>query len=982
MSDQFSPEGERGRGVTAVLGPTNTGKTHLAIERMLGHESGIIGLPLRLLAREVYDKIAKQAGTGRVALITGEEKIVPASPRYYVCTVEAMPRELDVAFLAIDEIQLAADPERGHIFTRHLLHARGNSETLMLGAATMKDAIMDILPGVNVISRPRLSNLSYAGQKKISRLPRRTAIVTFSVSEVYAIAELVRRQRGGAAVVLGALSPKTRNAQVELYQSGEVDFLIATDAIGMGLNLDVDHVAFASLHKFDGQQLRELTNAEIGQVAGRAGRHTNDGTFGVTGKVEPFEQARVAALENHEFEPVGRLQWRNGNLEFNSLDRLKESLRVDPNHRRLSRGRMVDDLIALENLSKDEIVLSKAIAPAAIRRLWDVCQIPDYRKISTADHAELLTRIYNHLMSDTGTISEDWLSEQIGFADNTEGDIDALANRISHIRTWTFVSHRSDWLSDPQHWQERTRAVEDKLSDALHERLTQRFVDRRTSVLMKRLRDQDTLNAEIETDGSVHVERHFVGRLNGFRFTPDTTSGDVHGKAARHAAAKVLAEELSERAARLTNAKPDALQLTRTGEIIWEGAAIARLEAGESKLNPNLLLLVDDHMSVPDRERIQAKLTAWLDAAISERLAPLVLLSKAEDISGLARGVAFRLVEALGVLKREDVSEDIRALDQEARGQLRRFGVRFGALNIFMPALLKPAASDLALLLWALNDGKKFGIEAKTLPEPPREGLTSAATDPGLPEPFYQVAGFHRCGARVVRIDMLERLADMIRPLVAWRAQKDNSGHKAGVAKATVQATEQPATQADKAKEPTDAKDAPVAKRAAAPGQHDQKTAGPPKGATGDGGFRIMPDMMSIVGCSGEEFASVLKELGFRSERKPIQQSADDAAGASEDGKNADGQVDEPAGEAPAEPTVDVVWRPRRKRHIEARARGKRKAKHSDSGPSKLKGANASTRKQKARVKPKAGPKIDPDSPFAALKDLKRDLQARAKDRV
>ncbi|MEM8743268.1 MAG: helicase-related protein, partial [Pseudomonadota bacterium] len=773
MSDELFSKGERGRGVTAVLGPTNTGKTHLAIERMLGHENGIIGLPLRLLAREVYDKVVDRVGAGSAALITGEEKIVPQNPRYYICTVEAMPRDLDVEFLAVDEIQLAADPERGHVFTRHLLRARGSSETLMLGAATMKDPISDLLPGVNIISRPRLSDLSYAGQKKISRLPRRSAVVTFAVNELYAIAELVRRQRGGAAVVLGALSPKIRNAQVELYQSGEVDFLVATDAIGMGLNLDIDHVAFASLHKFDGQQHRELTNAEIGQVAGRAGRHTNSGTFGVTSKVEPFDQARVSALEGHEFEPVKKLQWRSDDLDFSTLAHLSESLRVEPDHARLTRGRMVDDLIALENLSKDEAVRTKAIAPAAIGRLWEVCQIPDYRKISAVDHAELLTRIYGHLMSDTGLIAEDWMSEQVGHADNTSGDIDALANRISHIRTWTFVSHRADWLADPQHWQERTRAIEDKLSDALHERLTQRFVDRRTSVLMKRLRDQDTLSAEIETDGSVHVERHFVGKLNGFRFTPDTTSGDIHGKAARHAAAKVLAEELSERAARLSGAQPDALQLGRTGEIIWEGATIARLSAGDAKLSPSISLLADEHLSAPDRTQIEKKLSQWLDELIGERLAPLVQLNKAEDITGLARGVAFRLVEGFGVLKREDVADDVRMLDQEARGQLRRYGVRFGAFNIFLPALLKPAASDLALLLWGLSDGSNFGIESGSLPEPPREGLTSAPADPKLPDAFYRTAGFHLCGRRVVRIDMLERLADMIRPLIAWRDTVD-----------------------------------------------------------------------------------------------------------------------------------------------------------------------------------------------------------------
>ncbi|MDA7947924.1 MAG: helicase [Hyphomicrobiaceae bacterium] len=972
MSDELYPNGERGRGVTAVLGPTNTGKTHLAIERMLGHETGIIGLPLRLLAREVYDKVVARIGAGSAALITGEEKIVPQSPRYYICTVEAMPRDLDVEFLAVDEVQLAADPERGHVFTRHLLRARGTAETLMLGAATMKDAITGLLPGVNIISRPRLSELSYAGQKKISRVPRRAAVVTFAVNELYAIAELVRRQRGGAAVVLGALSPKTRNAQVELYQSGEVDFLVATDAIGMGLNLDIDHVAFASLHKFDGREHRELTNAEIGQVAGRAGRHTNSGTFGVTSKVEPFDQIRVSALESHAFEPVKKLQWRNDELDFSTLAHLTESLRAEPDHARLIRGRMVDDLIALENLSKDETVRSKAIAPAAIKRLWEVCQIPDYRKISVVDHAELLTRIYGHLMSDTGLISEDWMSEQIGHADNTSGDIDALANRISHIRTWTFVSHRSDWLADPQHWQERTRAIEDKLSDALHERLTQRFVDRRTSVLMKRLRDQDVLNAEIEADGSVHVERHFVGKLNGFRFTPDTTSGDVHGKAARHAAAKVLAEELSERAARLSSAEPDALELTRTGEITWEGAAVARLEAGDSKLNPSISLLADEHLSATDRTRIEAKLSQWLSALISERLEPLVQLNKAEDVSGLARGVAFRLVESFGVLKREEVADDIRMLDQDARGQLRRYGVRFGAFNIFLPALLKPAASDLALLLWGLSDGAAHNIEVASLPEPPREGLTSAASDPKLPEAFYRTAGFHRCGRRVVRIDMLERLADMIRPLISWREQTKSQAKAPETVEAqSAETPQQPA----KAKEKSETS-------AAAPAPEKVKPAVAPAGATGDGGFRVTPNMMSIVGCSGEEFAEVLKELGFRLERKPVKpaKGTPDTSEAQAVGPG-ENTVETQTTEQDAR-TLDEIWRPRKKRHPNVPRGAKRSLAPGRKGPQKHKNRPGSFKARKPAAKPKPRREVDPDSPFAALKDLKRDLQARAKDRV
>ena len=508
-----------GRGVTAVLGPTNTGKTHLAIERMLAHDVGIIGLPLRLLAREVYDKVVARIGAAQVALITGEEKIKPPSPRFYVCTVEAMPLDLEADFVAIDEIQLAADGERGHVFTERLFHARGLNETLLLGAATMRDVIRELLPGANLVSRPRLSKLAYAGDKKITRLPRRAAIVAFSASDVYAIAELVRRQRGGAAVVLGALSPRTRNAQVALYQNGDVDFLVATDAIGMGLNLDLDHVAFAGVRKFDGQAHRNLTPAELGQIAGRAGRHMNDGTFGVTGQVAPFEPDLVDRLESHSFDQVGVLQWRNRKLDFASVERLKDSLRETPDHRRLARARMVDDVIALENVCQDASLRDMAAAPAATKLLWEMCQIPDYRKISAASHAELVATLYGFVMSDAAKIPEDWFATQVALADRTDGDLDTLSSRLSQIRTWTFVSHRAEWLDDPEHWQGRTRAIEDALSDALHEGLTRRFVDRRTSVLMRRMRDKEELMAEIGADGKVMVEDHYVGTLDGFRFT-------------------------------------------------------------------------------------------------------------------------------------------------------------------------------------------------------------------------------------------------------------------------------------------------------------------------------------------------------------------------------------------------------------------------------------------------------------------------------
>ncbi|MEC9368649.1 MAG: helicase-related protein [Pseudomonadota bacterium] len=934
----------RSRNVTAVLGPTNTGKTHLAIERMLGHQSGMIGLPLRLLAREVYDKVALRAGAANVALITGEEKIKPASPRYFVCTVEAMPLDVQPDFVAIDEVQLAADGERGHVFTDRLFSARGGSETLLLGAQTMQDAVHDLLPGANMISRPRLSKLSYAGQKKLSRLPRRSAVVAFSAADVYAIAELIRRQRGGAAVVMGALSPKTRNAQVELYQSGEVDFLVATDAIGMGLNLDVDHVAFAAIRKFDGQQPRQLTPAEIGQIAGRAGRHMNDGTFGVTGTLDPFSADLVQAVENHQFEPVRMLQWRNRDLDFASIDRLCESLRMPPRESRLARARVVDDLLALETMAKDPDIRRLAAAPATLRLLWDVCQIPDYRKISSATHAELVAQLYKFLMSDTALIPEDWFAAQVALADRTDGDIDTLATRIAHIRTWTFVSHRGEWLARPGHWQERTRAIEDKLSDALHDRLMHRFVDRRTSVLARRLRDRDELFAEIASDGSIEVERHFVGRLSGFEFRPDTSAGGIHGKTARHAAARILGEELTMRAERLASAADSAFGLTRTGLIEWEGSPVARLVAGERLLAPSVQVMADEHLAGTDREKVQARLNAWLETHVEERLKPLVELERAQDVTGLARGIAFRLAETLGVLRREAVAEEIRTLDQEARGQLRKYGVRFGAFNIYFPALLKPAAADLALLLWTLHEGGKAGIPVENLPEPPRQGLTSAPADPALPDAFYRTAGFHRCGRRVVRIDMLERLADMIRPLVGWRRSEG----------------------------------APET----------------PTGATGDGGFIVQPDMMSIIGCSGEDFAAVLHELGFRRQRVPMtpkpepvqeqvtpqqdEQLQSDAAG--ETAQAAPSEIS-----APAEALVEV-WRPRRK-HAPDRRPGKRDGREASGRrkdtrqPRRGKRREEDKGKRPAKVSESRPPRrerpIDPNSPFAALKDLKQALERK-----
>ena len=592
------PSQARSRGVTAVLGPTNTGKTHLAIERMLGHESGMIGLPLRLLAREVYQKVVDKAGEHNVALVTGEEKIKPDKPRYWISTVEAMPRDLDLAFVAVDEIQLAADLDRGHVFTDRLLNQRGREETLLIGSATMRPLVEVLVPGVHVISRPRLSKLSFAGEKKISRLPSRSAIVAFSAEEVYAIAELIRRQRGGAAVVLGALSPRTRNAQVELFQNGDVDYLVATDAVGMGLNLDVDHVAFASDKKFDGFRFRKLHPAELGQIAGRAGRYMRDGTFGTAGRCPPFDPDVVEALENHAFDAVRVLQWRNPDLDFSTLAKLQESLADQPREHGLIRAPFGEDVLALEHVAREDDIRGFARSPAAVQRLWDVCQVPDYRKVSPAGHADLVGTLYRFLMKD-GAVPAEWFSSQVAMLDRTDGDIDTLSNRIAQVRTWTFVANRPDWLKEPEHWQAVTRRVEDSLSDALHERLAQRFVDRRTSVLMRRLREKARMEAEITATGDVSVEGQHVGHLHGFHFVPDPQAAGEEAKALRNAAQQGLASEIEARAERFSAAADSSLVLSNDGVIRWLGDPVAKLEPGEKLFEPRPRIVADEELAGP-----------------------------------------------------------------------------------------------------------------------------------------------------------------------------------------------------------------------------------------------------------------------------------------------------------------------------------------------------------------------------------------------
>jgi len=742
--------------VTAVLGPTNTGKTHYAIERMLAHRTGVIGLPLRLLAREVYDKVVALRGPSVVALVTGEERIVPERAAFWVCTVEAMPVGIGADFLAVDEIQLCADAERGHVFTERLLTARGLHETVFLGSDSMRGAIAALVPGVQFLRRERFSTLSYTGAKKISRMPPRSAIVGFSVENVYAIAELIRRTKGGCAVVMGALSPRTRNAQVALYQNGDVDYLVATDAIGMGLNLDIQHVAFSSTAKFDGRRMRALLPGELAQIAGRAGRHMSPGSFGVTGEARPLSEEVVEAIESHRFAPVKKLHWRNAALEFGSVERLIDSLERQTQDDWLTRMREADDLTALKTLAEMPDIRARLSDARDVRLLWDICRIPDFRGISPTEHAGLLARIFGFLR-DEGRVPAEWLARNIARIDRTDGDIDALSKRLAYIRTWTYVAQRPGWVADESHWRGETRAVEDRLSDALHARLTQRFVDRRTSVLMRRLKQKEGLVAEVSDKGEVTVEGQFVGRIEGFRFRADQSGSPDEARALRQAAAAALTPQFHLRADRFYNAPDTEMDLTEQGGLMWGDTAVGKLVPGPEPLKPVAEAFVDEIAGPDVADKVRRRLQHFVDRRVAALFEPLIGLQRDETLTGLTRGFAYRLVEAMGVLPRAEVAADAKALDQEARAALRRHGVRFGQYTVFLPVLLKPAPTRLRLVLWSLANG------LQEFPESPPPGLVTIPVVAAVPEGHYRLAGYHPAGARAIRIDMLERLADLLR---------------------------------------------------------------------------------------------------------------------------------------------------------------------------------------------------------------------------
>jgi len=845
--------------IKAVLGPTNTGKTHYAVERMMGYASGVMGFPLRLLAREVYDRVVAQKGKNQVALVTGEERIVPEGARYFLCTAEAMPRMAAVDFIAIDEIQMAADPQRGHIFTEHLLHSRGRHETLLLGAETMRPLIRQLIPEAEIMTRPRFSELKHIKPAKLRTLPRRSAVVGFSSAEVYGMAELIRRQKGGAAIVMGALSPRTRNAQVEMYASGEVDHLVATDAIGMGLNLDIGHVAFSGLSKFDGRTFRDLNPAEAAQIAGRAGRFKKDGTFSTLGGGgEPMDPMMIAQIEEHQFEPVRKIFWRNHRLDYGSIPRLVRSLEAPVSTDGLHRTRDSVDLLALKALGADEEIAGLATTRDAVERLWNVCQIPDFRKLSKEDHTSLLRKIFVDLMGPGGTIPHDWIARQVKRLDNVHGDIDTLAGRIASIRIWTYVSHRKGWLRDAAHWAHVTRSVEDRLSDALHEKLTQRFVDRRTAVLMRSLRHRDTLSVSIDNEtNQVSVEGHEIGELNGFSFRVEAAAAPEEQKTLKAAAETALQAELTRRAKLFANVGFKTLQFDFSEglafpKVTWEGAPIATVHDSGALFAPRVKLLANTLLQGENADLVREKTQEWLDTRIAEKLEPLIKLAQelngeteapegAAPLSGLARGVAYRLLENYGVMKRTDVDGDLRQLDQDARKGLRRFGIRIGASSLYIPLILKPHAIELRLMMWAMAGSKA------ALPNLPTPGMVWVDREETAPNEFYELAGFQVTGKKAVRMDMMERLADAVRPL-------------------------------------------------------------------GQGGdwFEVTPEIMGLVGLSGEDFAEVMASVGYKNEVRKVAAPAKEEP-AKEEAKAEDAKADDakpeeaaPEAQADAAPAADA----------------------------------------------------------------------------
>ena len=738
--------------ISAILGPTNTGKTHLAIETMLSFESGMIGFPLRLLAREVYDKVLKRLNTDSVALITGEEKIIPSNAKYFLCTVESMPIDKRLDFVAVDEIQMCSDHERGHIFTDRLLNMRGEKLTMFMGSNTIRNIVAKLDDDVEFINRNRLSKLSYSGHKKISRIDRKTAIIAFSAEEVYAIAELIRRQKGGASIVMGSLSPKTRNAQVELYQSGDVDFLVATDAIGMGINMDLNHVYFSNLKKFDGKKLRRLNLSEIGQIAGRAGRYMNDGSFGITGQCGIISPENVELLENHKFEEISYLFWRNSNLNFNNSTSLIKSLDEKPHKDWLRKIYECEDEKALKFFLKDKNFENIEFNQEKLRLLWECCQIPDFVKKTYGNHYEVIGNVFKYLNSKKGKIPNDYLRLQLMKLDKLDGNVDSLSNRIANVRTWSYVSNKNNWVEDHNYWIEKTKLLEDRLSDRLHEELTKTFIDKRASILARGLKQDMEFDTKILENNDVIIDNQFIGKINGLKLELDLKKGALETdiKSLKKAARQSVGPELEKRVKIIIDT--GLVELKDDSKIYWNNSAIGMLTAGKDYLNPNLELIVDDILEQDQKRKLSDFIGKWLKNKIGTVLKSLIDLKNIKEKNPSTKALAYQLYENNGVIKREQVSEYLEKLDQNERKTLRNIGVKFGRYHVFLYKLIKPDAVSLRTLLWKNYHQKYFNLR------PPTFGLNFLNNKDFKNKNFMLLCGFEKFDNFFVRIDILERL--------------------------------------------------------------------------------------------------------------------------------------------------------------------------------------------------------------------------------
>jgi len=738
--------------ITAVLGPTNTGKTHLAIETMLSFDSGMIGFPLRLLAREVYDKVIKKINLEKVALITGEEKIIPSNAKYFLCTVESMPIDKHLEFVGVDEIQMCSDHERGHIFTDRLLNMRGEKLTMLMGSSTIKSIISKLDGDIEFINRERLSKLAYAGHKKISRINRKTAIIAFSAEEVYAIAELIRRQKGGAAIVMGSLSPKTRNAQVELYQSGDVDFLVATDAIGMGINMDLDCVYFSNLKKFDGKKLRKLNLSEIGQIAGRAGRYLNDGTFGITGDCKEVSAEDVELLENHKFEEIRTLFWRNSNLNFNNSFSLIKSLEEKPLMGWLRKIHECEDEKALKYFLKDKKLVNLEFDNKTLRLLWECCQIPDFVKKTYGNHYEVISNVFKFLNSEKGRITDEFMRLQLMKLDKLEGNVDSLSNRIANVRTWSYVSNKNNWIENQNYWIEKTKHLEDKLSDRLHEELTKTFIDKRASILARGLKQDMEFKTEILENNDVIIDGQFIGKINGLKLELDLKKGALETdiKSLKKAARQSIGPELEKRIQTIIDT--GLIELSDDFKIYWNNFPVAKLSTGTDYLNPNFDLIVDDIIEQNQKQKLDEYISKWIQNKININLKSLIDLKNLRENNSSIKALAYQLYENNGVLKREQVSEYLKILGQNERKILRELGVKFGRYHVFLYQLIKPEAVSLRTLLW-----KNFHQKFHNL-KPPTYGLNFLDDKNLRNKNFMLLCGFEKFDNLFVRIDILERL--------------------------------------------------------------------------------------------------------------------------------------------------------------------------------------------------------------------------------